>query len=494
MILIAIVFSLFGLSFFSSLDPDFGWHYFVGQEMSQSNTISKNLAGYNVFEKLSLPDHEWLSNFILFWLQKHAGYFSLILISVVLLGLTLYFVYRQTILKTRHLLSAIFSTTILLFGLSSFSGVRIQIIIFVAAALLPIIKSTVPVFPKRLLLYFLIFLIGINLHGGFLVLGIIPLFLEFNSISKKGIGKVLLVACVVLLPTILTPYGLNYWKLIIDYSTDNYYKSHINEWLPIYSLPIILEVLIHLSIVIFLFTIDNFWKKIPKNELLMLFIFIIAGIKFRRFYPVFAILVSPYLAFALLDLLQKFRPRNVTASTKKIILILLILLTISFLHHIDFANLRLNPQKNNTYPFLASQFLEINQPKSGNIFNFYSWGGYLLWQHPSMKVFIDGRAPQLKINNHTTILEEYSQFFSKYPSTIAKKLDQYDISSVIMTNQKTVALSSFDQFLLRIDQRLNKKDEISDVAPESRLVDYLASSPNWQKVYEDNIAVVFFRK
>ena len=35
-------------------------------------------------------------------------------------------------------------------------------------------------------------------------------------------------------------------------------------------------------------------------------------------------------------------------------------------------------------------FLTQNQIK-GKIFNYYNWGGYLIWRYPSEKVFIDGR-------------------------------------------------------------------------------------------------------
>lgn len=45
------------------------------------------------------------------------------------------------------------------------------------------------------------------------------------------------------------------------------------------------------------------------------------------------------------------------------------------------------------YPCQAIKMLE---GKTGNIFNTYEWGGYLIWKLPKMKVFVDGRMPAWK--------------------------------------------------------------------------------------------------
>ncbi|MFH1840978.1 MAG: hypothetical protein ABH807_02380, partial [Candidatus Shapirobacteria bacterium] len=45
----------------------------------------------------------------------------------------------------------------------------------------------------------------------------------------------------------------------------------------------------------------------------------------------------------------------------------------------------------NKYPQKAVAFLE--QQPVGNIFNTYEWGGYLIWQLPRFKIFVDGRMP-----------------------------------------------------------------------------------------------------
>jgi len=51
---------------------------------------------------------------------------------------------------------------------------------------------------------------------------------------------------------------------------------------------------------------------------------------------------------------------------------------------------RLNGDQSNYFPVKAVAFLRAN-PQAGNIFNVYGWGGYLEWNLPHIKTFIDSR-------------------------------------------------------------------------------------------------------
>jgi len=46
-----------------------------------------------------------------------------------------------------------------------------------------------------------------------------------------------------------------------------------------------------------------------------------------------------------------------------------------------------------TYP---CETIKAYSGLSGNVFNTYEWGGFLIWQKPEMKVFVDGRMPAWK--------------------------------------------------------------------------------------------------
>jgi len=42
---------------------------------------------------------------------------------------------------------------------------------------------------------------------------------------------------------------------------------------------------------------------------------------------------------------------------------------------------------------LPCRAIEKMKDKTGNVFNTYEWGGFLIWQLPNTKVFADGRMP-----------------------------------------------------------------------------------------------------
>ena len=62
---------------------------------------------------------------------------------------------------------------------------------------------------------------------------------------------------------------------------------------------------------------------------------------------------------------------------------------------------------NGQYPLGAVKYLHEN-PIEGNMFNEYNWGGFLIWQYPEKKVFIDGRMPSWKMGDQK-IFEEFNQ-------------------------------------------------------------------------------------
>lgn len=49
------------------------------------------------------------------------------------------------------------------------------------------------------------------------------------------------------------------------------------------------------------------------------------------------------------------------------------------------------------YPCKGVEFL---RNATGNIFNTYEWGGFLIWKLPNLKVFVDGRMPAWKGENN----------------------------------------------------------------------------------------------
>ncbi len=97
-------------------------------------------------------------------------------------------------------------------------------------------------------------------------------------------------------------------------------------------------------------------------------------------------------------------------------------------------------------------------PRRGNLFNAYDWGGYLIYELPSVPVFIDGRS------------DLYGDFLASPYSTM------------------TEASPGTDRLLLRYGIRTALVRRTSGIANE------LARSPDWRWAYSDDLAVVFERR
>jgi hypothetical protein len=85
------------------------------------------------------------------------------------------------------------------------------------------------------------------------------------------------------------------------------------------------------------------------------------------------------------------------------------------------------------------------------------WGGYLIWALPSNPVYIDGRDvyPQEFLKEYVDIIRGVSDWRAPF--------DRYGVRIVI-------------------------------IEPRSMLARELLGSPEWQQVYQDEMAVVFHRR
>jgi hypothetical protein len=102
-------------------------------------------------------------------------------------------------------------------------------------------------------------------------------------------------------------------------------------------------------------------------------------------------------------------------------------------------------QVNSVYPVKAVKFLE-NNPKKGELFSVYDWGGYLVWKLPDKKVFIDGRmpswrwqSPDKKFSNNA--FKEYLNIFSG-KENFEKSAKKYHINTVLISKK---TLQGFSQ-------------------------------------------------
>jgi hypothetical protein len=116
----------------------------------------------------------------------------------------------------------------------------------------------------------------------------------------------------------------------------------------------------------------------------------------------------------------------------------------------------LQQQVSEKYPVAALAFMQ-QRHIGGRIFNNYGWGGYMEWNAPQLKPFIDGRADIFVYNG---------------------SFDDYANATVIQKSFEILDKYRIDYALLEPDQPLSY---------------LLQHSPAWKPIYSDKVAVLFER-
>ncbi len=507
-------FLLFGLLLrggFSYLDPDFGWHLKVGEEIIASYQVP-HANPYNYTYVGNWVDHEWLSNAVIALIYHNLGYGFLVVLFALLIILVLvllnYFVRYKLGNKPPFWLMA----GLQLFGvLASLPhlGLRIQelALLFIIILLIIIENYSKTKNWRILILLPIIFFFWANLHASFLIgffiifswLGItlferfivhktsLHIFNVHNLVAPQQIKFFSMAALASLVVTFLTPYKLELYGFLAGYQ-NKAYLSLIQEWLPQYSFPFHYDQLIYLALGLSALFIYLFFKLKHKQSLetwkiFLSFVFLILSFKSRRHFPLFFVVSFVFMV----DVFNEFftEIKIAYANWLKGLFIFCISLAIAA----QFITLKMvkNPFVSfcADYPCEAVNFLK-SQPQyvNYNIFNNYGWGGFLIYVLPERQIFIDGRLPQVKFADWTFIQEYYSFFVGDNHQ--AQKLEEYDIKLVILkTRDKDVFAKKWEKIFFKI------KD--SDLKAHNKLREYLETSSAWKIVYQDETAKIYIR-
>lgn len=525
------IFSLLLNNSFSYLDPDFGWHIKVGEEIFKTRSLPD-------IEHFDFPlagqrwvDHEWLINTISYFIFTKAGYISLsiffALIITVLFILLAKFSYYYVYKKKSALVFILLFQLLGIFAILPHSGIRMQeitaLFIFLLTAIIYYFNKTKKVLFLSILIPFFYFwaclhagyLIGIFILFFFLAVKIIEKFLEKkepnfkiltildfkDKFNKREFGAVFLFSLLAVLTTLLTPYGIRLYSFLLDYS-NTYYMTHIQEWLPFYYYPIQYPQLIFTALIIaglILNIVYAYKQNLKKSEAepikiniwetALLIVFVFLSLKSRRHFPLlmvvsFSILIKYYLnIFPSLSFNFSIKNKSGSVFIKICLIISLIFLLLTQISRTKFNS---DPFTFycDEYPCGALNFLKLDKKYlTGNLFNDYDWGGYLIWAWPEKKLFIDGRLPQYPYNNKT-FLEEYYNFYT--PGLIRRKLESHKINLILLkTQEEKIKLNFFDKLFFSLDQEKMNKNK------NEALIKYLNENKNWKIVYQDKIATVF---
>jgi hypothetical protein len=239
---------------------------------------------------------------------------------------------------------------------------------------------------------------------------------------------------------------------------DKYAKENIGEWLPVtISNPMGIQFFIYIILLVILLAFS--FRKIDWSYLIICAVFAYLGFSSWRHMPVFLIVSIPLWV----NIVEAITGEELVFLVKKkwFLASMGLIVAVTIFQGYQRINSAMNVEqisKLGNYPLKAVQYLKENKLE-GNMFNEYNWGGFLIWQYPEKKTFIDGRMPSWKMGE-VRILERFNNIM-RYEDGWEKKLDEYDISFVLIGN------NPFNQAAYR--------------------------SIGWTEAYSDELSVVFLR-
>jgi len=448
------------------IDPDLWWHLQTGQDIVTSRAIPQ--VDIYSFTKAGSEwvTHEWLSEVLIYGIFRFVGWAGLLIVFSGLITAAFYLTYRRCTGKPY-----IAAATILLAVVASspLFGVRPQMITLLLASIFITLlgQYSSDGLPKPLYWMAPLMLLWVNFHAGYaLGLGLIVLYTISLAIDRKWsliprLG-LMLIACTAVVP--LNPNGFRMFSYPLETLRSPSMAAFIQEW----ASPDFHKAMF-LPLALFLFVLFGALALSPKRaragEVFLVFVTGLAALRSARHIPIFALIAAPILAeqvWALISArgwdVRLLASEGSTPRSAVVFALLLLLapaaLDVALIKH--FVSNQPAYEAMN-YPRAAVDFLAKKQ-LPGPVYNRYGWGGYLIRRlHGEYPVYIDGRAD---VYGDKFMYEAFNTHDGR--NGWEESLNKFSIRTVL-------------------------------IEPDVPLASLLRSDEQWQKVYEDQQAVIFTR-
>jgi len=406
---------IFIVGFLPIKDTDFGWHYRCGKQIITGNkpcldnTFSYYLSSYKAYYS------SFFSDLSIATIYDFGGKF----VGLSLFGSLLFVISALFFIFTFPQISIFISTFAfgLIFWLSSGIlnlGIRSQNFTFTFfIILLFLIKRSDYKKRFKLILFPLLFFIWVNTHIGFFV-GFVPLGLFFlqSLIECKNRIKILIILFASFLATLINPFGVKiYWEIFRHAITP--LNTLIAEWV---TPNFYMQVLIIVSSVSIVILFRSLLKKNMFVILLLIFTAILA-LSARRNLPLFwTVILYSFLQtpFSIRHFSKMLDEKYPAIFGSILVTLILIFSAINVPKTIVFDTSWLNYCSKGLYGY-PCQAIKDYPKLYGNVFATYEWGGFLIWQKPEIKVFVDGRMPAWKGENNKSPYQTYLEIIQTQP-------------------------------------------------------------------------------
>jgi hypothetical protein len=439
-VLLLIVLGLvFGLSRGRVADPDIWWHLHNAQYLARNHALPRyDMYSFTVAGHPWI-NHEWLSELPFYFGWRLLGLSGIDAVTIALLSLIYLGVLYLAWKESGNFKAATIATVCAIFlGRASFGP---RTILFGYACLVGLLIILQRVRQKKRAALWLIppmFCFWINGHGswslGMIVFSVVIaggfFKLRHGLVQEEpwtGSEKKKLLwtwaASVAFL--FVNPYT---WRLVF-YPLDLAFRQkinieHVTEWVSLnFHEPRGKFVLLLLIAMVLSALLRS--RRWSVTDLALVSFGVYSGLTHVRFLCLMGILLAPVLA-KMLDFVPNYRAELDT----QVINVVAALLIIGAIVHFWPKQSNLESAVQDQYPAGAVSYLKTH-PANGPMLNYYLWGGYLNWEEPSVKIFIDGRAD----------IFDYSGAFRDYLDVIGIQrpdavLEKYKIRYVLFPHNE----------------------------------------------------------
>ncbi len=487
--LFVFLFAFYSIRSAATLDPDFGWHLQFGRLIGTTGKIPLTDPYSYTMPSYHFVDHEWGMDIIIAKVYDSFGMWPLT-IGAALIGITtLIIIGRGTNLRWGAIVLFLVGGTLI-----EFVGVRPQIISWLFLAVLTSLLFQKNLWQRYRFFLPLLFLLWANLHGGFAI-GIVVLgIFVFGQMAESRTfdSKDFAVFIFSFLATLCNPYGYHLWTEVLKSATDPVLRNSVQEWFPaIYSANLAFWIYAALSV----FLLVRYHKRFSNTQCVLYCVLFISGMTSIRNIAIFVI-VSFYPTIKGIEYLYEEAGRHQFGKErfKKGYSVFFIICLLFFLPQLGLFTYEIVVFQAGlaSYPMGAVRYLRSHMPK-GQIFSTYGWGGYLLWQLPEKKVFIDGRMPSWRntlasANESTYAYGEFLHILEKKES-FATTVNRYGIDTLLVTKSDLYE-KPFHFFGIPVETHPLLKFLFGSPLTFSKVVSQVRHM-GWKEVYHDKTSVVF---
>ncbi len=459
-------------------DPDVWWHIRNAQYLVQQHQLPRQDMYSFTATNRKWINTEWLSELPFYLAYRVFGVSGLKALTFILPSIMILLLLYLSFQESGNFKGSIAACAFASFLAKVSYGPRTILFGYIFLLLLLIVlqrfrlRGTGPLWVIPLL-----FCVWANTHGSWAI-GLILFFLigvaglvggswgQIESVrwTSSQMRKLALTGAASAAALFINPFG---WRLVY-YPFDLAFKqklniAHVAEWVPLDFQDVRGKFVFVLIVGLLLAALLRQCKWNLGGVLLLVFA-LHTAVTHIRFLVLLGIVAAP-LAAKLLDFFPPYRPELDTPRVNAAVILLMLALMVYFW-----------PQKATveksiaeTYPSGAISYLKAHPPQ-GNMLNFYLWGGYLEWNDPEIKVFVDSR---VDIFEYAGVLQDYLQLLGS--DTLLRNtdriMDKYDIRYVLFP----------------------PGDSTNQNLSGSGLIYLLEHDPRWKIAYQDKVSVLMER-